>query len=127
MVDRLGSLTRSIAILRNSLDKPGPLAGRSPTTSTAPRQAPEQGVRAVPSHVSGLASRLAALRRDDPQRAKRAIRLFVEAVLLDELGDELILSADYQRLVDRTVSALESDESLQRTLIDVADELLPDS
>lgn len=56
---------------------------------------------------------------------RKALRLFIEAVLLDELGDELILSADFERLVDRSVTALEADDSLRDTLSQASQELFP--
>lgn len=127
MVDRLGSLTRAIATLRKSLDAPGMAALKRPNGSTAELQRkPGGSVQAAQSHVSTLASRLAVLRRDDPERARKGLRLFIEAVLLDELGGQLILSAEFERLVDRVLSAIEEDESLRDTLLQASQELFPE-
>lgn len=127
MVDRLGSLTRAIATLRKSLDAPGAAALKRPAgNQTQPRHQPHEGVLAAQSHVGTLASRLAVLRQDDPQRTRKALRLFIEAVLLDELGGELILSAEFERLVDRALSAIEKDETLRDTLLQATQELFPE-
>lgn len=127
MVDRLGSLTRAIATLRKSLDAPGAAALKRPTGSPAqPQRQQHEGVQAAQSHVSTLASRLAVLRKDDPQRTRKGLRLFIEAVLLDELGGELILSAEFERLVDRSIAAIEKDESLRDTLLQANQELFPE-
>ncbi len=128
MVDRLGSLTRAIATLRKSLDAPGvtspkPSAGAPTQQQRSPQ---DGGVLTAQSHVSTLASRLIVLRRDDPQRTRKALRLFIEAVLLDELGGEFILSAEFERLVDRSLSAIEKDEALRDTLLQATQELFPE-
>jgi hypothetical protein len=128
MVDRLGSLTRAIATLRKSLDASGAAALKRPAGSPVQaRRHPDEGVRAAQSHVGTLASRLAVLRRDDPQRTRKALRLFIEAVLLDELGGQLILSAEFERLVERSVAAIEKDESLRETLLQATQDLFPKS
>lgn len=127
MVDRLGPLTRAIATLRKSLDQPGATALKRPPGGPAHKQGQShEGVQAAQSHVGTLASRLAVLRRDDPQRTRKALRLFIEAVLLDEFGDELILSAEFERLVDRSLSAIEKDETLRDTLLQATQELFPE-
>ena len=127
MVDRIGSLTRAIATLRKSLDAPSAAALKRPAGSPAqPQRQPHDGMQAAQSHVGTLASRLAVLRRDDPQRTRKALRLFIEAVLLDELGGEFILSAEFERLVDRSLSAIEKDESLRDTLTQATQELFPE-
>lgn len=129
MVDRLPALTRAIATLRNSLNhSPNTPAAAKPLVAaqiSAERTQRQRTPRAVKSHVATLASRLAALRPDDPQRTRKALRLFIEAVLLDEFGAALILDADFQRLVDNALYALEADASLGDTLTQAAKELLP--
>lgn len=129
MVDRLPALTRAIATLRNSLNHslntPAAAKPLAAAQISAGRTQRQRTPRAAKSHVATLASRLAALRPDDPQRTRKALRLFIEAVLLDEFGAALILDADFQRLVDNALSALEADESLGDTLTRAAKELFP--
>jgi hypothetical protein len=123
MVDRLGSLTRAIATLRKNLGKAGE-AGAKQATAGKQRRAQEHGLPVAVSHVAALASRLAVLKRDDPQRARKALRLFIEAVLLDEFGEELILGVEFERLVDRTLIALQADSAMQEMLAEGIGELL---
>ena len=124
MVDRLPALTRAIATLRNSLNTPAAAKPVAAAVNAARTQRP-RAPGAVKSHVATLASRLAVLRPDDPLRPRKALRLFIEAVLLDEFGATLILDADFQRLADNALSALEGDESLGPTLSQAAKELFP--
>jgi hypothetical protein len=126
MVDRLGTLTRAIATLRSSLGKSGGAAAARALTGGTPQPRQEKsGTQAAQSQITMLASRLGALRHDDPMRARKALRLFIEAVLLDEFGSDLILSAEFEHLVDRSLLAIESDESLRETLLEATRELLP--
>lgn len=124
MVDRLGTLTRAIATLRTSLDKPGAAAVKRPAGGVVPQRQAQTGAQAAQSHVATLASRLGALRPDDAQRPRKALRLFIEAVLLDEFGSELVLTTEFESLVDRALSAIEGDESLRDTLLQATQELL---
>jgi hypothetical protein len=124
MVDRLDAMSRAIAALGKSLHREtGRLGARTSAGSFAPSDT--RGTRTPGTNISTLASRLATLRRDDPQRSRRALRLFIEAVLLDEFGDALILSAELDRLVERSLAAMESDEGLRELLSRATDELLP--
>ena len=125
MVDRLAALTRAIATLRNTLNTPAAAKPLAAAQISAERMQRPRTPRAVKPHVATLASRLAALSPDDPQRPRKALRLFIEAVLLDEFGAALILDADFQHLVDNALSALEADASLGDTLTQAAKELLP--
>ena len=126
MVERLGSLTRAIATLRRSVRESGAGTLRQPATGSTAQRVSDLSLPAAQSQVATLALRLAALRRDDPQRARKALRLFIEAVLLDEFGAELILSADFERLVDRALPAIEADDSLRETLAQAMKDLLPE-
>lgn len=122
MIDRLDSLARAIATLRSSVAQGAPnRATAAPAQGTAPGASSRAGGH---SHVASLPARLASLAADDPQRTRRALRLFIEAVLLDQLGEGLLLSADWDPLVEKTLAALEGDEGLRALLDQSAHELL---
>ena len=57
--------------------------------------------------------------------AKEEFMAIVATPAFDEFGAALILDADFQRLVDNALSALEADESLGDTLTQAAKELFP--
>jgi len=124
MVDGLGPLARTIAVLRQQLQSPtaafaGRREGASRVVATA---APGQTPR---SQVASLASRLAVLPGDDPLRKHKALRLFVEAVLLDEFGSALALSAEFAELVDKAVLTLEASDETRELVVQALTELLP--
>lgn len=77
------------------------------------------------SQISLLAPRLAAIEGDEAHRGRRALRLFLEAALLDELGQELVLAPDFPLLVEKIASHLEASPSTQALLASALSELLP--
>jgi hypothetical protein len=118
MVQVSNPLAQAIAALQLSL------RSRQQDRTTS-RPAPGSAKRSVaghpagPSKVATLAAGLAAINPADPHRPRKAIRAFIEATLQDEFGSALIMSADFQATVDRTVDALFADPSLAK-LIDAA-------
>ncbi len=57
-------------------------------------------------------------------RKRKALRLFIEAVLLEELGQELALDGKFQGIVDRLLEAIEADESMSGIVDEASVELL---
>lgn len=60
-----------------------------------------------------LAAGVAAIANEDPQRRRKAFRVFLEAVLLREIEPALINSPGFASLVDRVQSTMESDAALK--------------
>lgn len=125
MIDPLGSLSRTIALLRSQM-APQQAAGTAGLRSGAAARPLSSAAAAagVPSQLALLPARLSAIPADDPQRARRALKLFVEAVLVDEFGDPLLQDASGAELVERTLNALEGDDALRTTLAAASLELL---
>ncbi len=74
--------------------------------------------------IAALSSRVMALRGDDPLRRHKALRMFVEASLLDGFGAAHVSAPDFQELVDRTTLTLEAEPELQPLLKEALQELL---
>lgn len=119
MVQATHPLAHAIAALRLSLRTQQQRAGGPATSSPRAPKGAAGASSASPSKVATLAAGLAAIDPEDPHRRRKAIRAFIEATLQDEFGSALIMSADFQSTVDRTVDTLLSDESLV-PLIDAA-------
>jgi hypothetical protein len=124
MVDSVSSLTKAIASLRSRMlatsKTTGPTKGprRSATSGQSIGQSgPED------SHVSTLAARLTALSGDRSSQSKAAIRLFVEAVLLDEFGTRYVLAPDFHAMVEKVASTMEADPTLSHLIVDSLQEL----
>jgi hypothetical protein len=63
-----------------------------------------------------LARRLAAIDRDDPKARRKVFRLYLESVLLQELGASLALDSGFAAMVDRVHDTMERDEGLKEAM-----------
>lgn len=80
--------------------------------------------RAVPTALQALRTQLREARRADGSLSpSKALRLFVQAVLLDELGASLQLDPAMASLVERACQALERDADSAALLADALREL----
>jgi hypothetical protein len=113
MTDPVGNLGRALQMLRTAMATTrataaghrGPLPAVARQTPAAPRQTASP----QPGQVAMLAQRLVAVDGELPVRRKKALRLFVAAVLTDEFGHHIELDPELQTLVERVATALESD------------------
>ena len=126
MSEPIHALSRSIAVLRHTLVELHKGAPAREVHLAAPAMRPKAEVGGTrKQHLALLPKRLAGLRQESlGSRQKKALRFFVEAVLLDELGDDLQLSGDFADLVERVADALESSAPAQEPLAAALNELL---
>jgi hypothetical protein len=89
----------------------------------APSSAP-QPAEASRDLASVVAERIGAIPRDDPERERKAFRLFLETVLLSELGESLVGDASFAVMVDHVQRQMESDPQLKQASLNVARVLL---
>ena len=74
-----------------------------------------------------VARRVAAIDRSDPERRRRAFRVFLESLLLDEWGEDLINDPTFYQLVDSVQRQMESRADLCALMDTAADQLLDTS
>jgi hypothetical protein len=112
-VNAINSLAKTIAALKTgahsgnadaNATQPGGSA-KAPLSTTTPGADTE-------SRLARLVVPLRAIDKTDPHRRKKALRLFVEAALLDEFGEELALAADFHQLVERVSSTIEANAEI---------------
>lgn len=98
-------------------------AGRPATGAPADasvRQKPRE-----PQDAATLAAqRVQAINPDDPQRARKAFRLFLESALLAELGPDLVNDPAFAGMVDDVHRHMEEDAELAPALAEAARMLL---
>lgn len=63
-----------------------------------------------------VAMRVRALSPDDPQRQRKAFRLFLESVLVQELGRDRLDDKGFDQMVDTVLQRMESDAGLKAAL-----------
>ena len=125
---QIDSRDRLAAVIRRqvaSLAKPaGGAQAARPSTSAAPeaqRREPSGGSADVAALVS---RRIRAIDRDDPSRYRKAFRVFLESVLLAELGENLINDASFHQLVDEVHTEMSSDRELADAVHSAAEMML---
>lgn len=96
--------------------------------STPGEAATEVGHAAVLGPEAAAARRIRAIDPADPNRRRRAFRVFLESVLLAELGPSLINEAGFQQLVDQVEQSMAADPELLRAMEAAGAQLLnPDA
>lgn len=122
-MDPISKFARTLAVLRKN--SPSRKATGSPAqpdhaaigAGQPPPEATAQRLRA------DIAKRLRAIDRDDPNRQHAAVRVFIERVLLHELGSELQRSPKFHGIVDDVQRAMQSDEGVKAELQELITEL----
>jgi hypothetical protein len=103
-IDRLSTvmevLRRQIAESAQRLDTKGGKAPAPTTSGNAPAKPPLQDVK------RRIRERLVTISPQDPDRAKKAQRLFIESVLAWEFGDALLLDNRFSEMLDRVQEGL---------------------
>jgi len=92
----------------------------------APGQSPGGKASAAGSEdlASVLARRVAAIDRQDPDRRRKAFRVFLEALMLDEWGPQLINDPGFQQVVDSVHQQMEAQPGLLLLMDEAARRLL---
>lgn len=73
---------------------------------------------------TSIARRIRALDGSAPERRRKAFRIFLEATLAAELGNELINDPAFYKLVDEVQESMELDRDLQPRIDTASNELL---
>lgn len=87
-----------------------------------PSRRPNRGARKAEARAGGVAAAqaLAAAEEIDDRQLRRAL---IQGLLSDHFGQRLVNEAKFQRMVDRVVAAIETDEVGKALMDRVTDEL----
>lgn len=123
----ISPLTQALGLLKVELARARDAqTGASAAVSTPGGALASGGARVgVAAALQSMPARLRALRESENGSLPRAkaLRLFVEAVLLDELGGALQLDPAFGDLLERTCRAIEQDDGAATLLADALQEL----
>lgn len=95
-----------------------------PRNADEPRSPPGKDQAQIQEMV---ALRVRALSPDDPQRQRKAFRLFLESVLMQSFGRERLDDRGFDQMVDAVLQRMESDAGLHAALREAGDLLLADA
>jgi len=114
--NQLAALIRvQVASLRKRQGKARPAPRESSSAEEAP---PGNDLAAV------VAQRIRAIPPGDPERERKAFRLFLETVLIAELGTALVNDPSFTGMVDHVQKQMESDPRLREASMEAARVLL---
>lgn len=102
MSSSIGTVNDLVAVIQRQLSARAPLRPAPARVRTAPRGAAKQ-LNAL------IELRVRQIRPDDPQRGRKALRVFLEAVLISHFGEPMMADARFFQLVDEVQDALEGD------------------
>jgi hypothetical protein len=115
----IGTINELVTVIRTRLGGAGAAAGRrAPDRAGAGRRYTYRNLKAL------IETRVQQIRRDDPQRGHKAFRVFLEAVFLTHLGEELMNDPRFYPVLDDVHHALESDASSAALVKQAVDQLL---
>lgn len=107
----IGAVNDLVAIIQ------GQLAARTPARSARRGAARPAGPRYAPGQLTALIEqRVRQIGADDPQRGRKAFRVFLEAVLLSHFGEALVADPKFFQLVDEVHDGLEADPACKQLI-----------
>jgi hypothetical protein len=121
VMTRIDPSTNLIARIRAQLGSVAPLRN---LRSRAPGTSPPSDPQSLRDLTSTVVSRVGSIASDDPHRERKALRIFLEAVLLGELGTELAGDPRFQDMLDHVQDQFDSDPELARAASEAASHLL---
>jgi hypothetical protein len=97
---------------------------KSQAGQPAKPRAPASGAQRVENLASAIARRITAIDKADPDRRRKAFRVFLESVMLDEWGPQLINDPGFHQLVDNVQAQMETRPDLRELMQEAASRLL---
>ncbi|MCH8620260.1 hypothetical protein [Undibacterium sp. TS12] len=122
------SINHLAAMLRTQIDsmrRTGkPQQGQGNTLKKEPVQARNRQSTAKQDVASLIMQRAAEIASDDVHRRRKTFRVFLESVLLGELGEGLVADPRFFRMVDDIQHQMEADGELAPVIAQAVDLLL---
>lgn len=128
MTAAISSVTQLVAVIRRQLSAQAPVgaaarpgaAGRNKAAGGA-----DQAERYADANLGALiALRVRQIGRDDPNRGRKAFRVFLEGVLASHFGPAMVNEPAFHQVVDDVQQALEAHPDCQPLLARAIKELL---
>lgn len=128
MTSPIGSVAQLVKVIQGQLAA-GRLATpetgaarRAPATAGAGRRAGERYARENLGSLIEL--RVRQIGRDDPNRGRKAFRVFLEAVLLSHFGEDMVGDPRFFQMVDDVQLAMEAEPGCRELVTRAIEQLL---
>lgn len=117
-MNTIDSAPRLAAVLRQQVAAFRPAGSRQAQANAA------SGAHSPADIASVVARRIHAVAADDPQRKQKAVRIFLESVLLHELGVALANDPTFPEMVDAVQAQMLGDARLAAAVDELGDLLV---
>ncbi|MFZ6876366.1 hypothetical protein ACO0LF_30280 [Undibacterium sp. Di27W] len=128
---KIESTGQLASIIRSQIDSMRKASKATHTTAHGVKKEVAKGKKTSPTKKEDLGDlivkRVAGIPQEDPQRRKKAFRVFLESVLLDELGERLIADPRFFKMVEDIQNQMQADPELATMIEKVTDMLLAPS
>ncbi|MBV8464748.1 MAG: hypothetical protein JO218_02275 [Burkholderiales bacterium] len=124
------SIQQIVAVIRQQMTPPVTLAGTAAAYAGQASRKPRSKTTAArqPARQEALQGlilrRVGALKQDDPDRGRKAFRVFLECVLVNELGDGLVNDPGFYQMVDDIQRDMENDARIAAAMREAIAQLL---
>ncbi|MFZ6646156.1 hypothetical protein ACO0LO_10595 [Undibacterium sp. TJN25] len=125
MSAHLSSVGQLVSLIRTQL-----ISSNTPLPSS--KQRPQANTKNADSNGQNnlefvIGQRIKAIDRDDPQRGKKAFRVFLESILLSHFGDHLINDPKFYQLIDEVQTSMENNPEANGMIQLAIEHLLSDA
>ncbi|ATQ74334.1 hypothetical protein CR152_07285 [Massilia violaceinigra] len=118
----IGSVNDLVSVIRAQL---GARVQGAPLKKTAARKQAGGAGRYAQENLGQLVQlRIAQIGVDDPQRGRKAFRVFLEAVLLSHFGEDLVGDPGFFQMVEKVQDALDADAACRQMIGSAIEHLL---
>lgn len=109
----VANIRQIVATIRTQLAGRAAKAGARPAGPASPGASTARAPTDLFAHVG---ERVRAIDRDDPDRGRKAFRIFLESVLVSELDESLVNDPQFYRLVDDIQRQMEADPQVAASI-----------
>ncbi|BBB70233.1 hypothetical protein UNDYM_5980 (plasmid) [Undibacterium sp. YM2] len=123
----INSVSQIVTLLRTQMVKKVRPASKPAGTLKSPtiKKDGKQKKLEAPGRIEELISlRVKAINPDDPKKGKKAFRIFLESVLLSELGENLVNDPGFYQMVSDIQDAMEADPQILEVINKAVADLL---
>jgi hypothetical protein len=124
------NIQQIVAVIRQQIAAPvATAADMTPTAAPRTKTKASSGAhsRRRPKH-GGLSKlivhRVGVLQKDDPERGRKAFRIFLESVLINELGENLINDPGFYQMVSDIQVQMENNPDIEKVMREAIERLL---
>jgi len=125
MASAIGSVAQLVSVIQSQLAArtPAGAPGRK-TDGNSGARAPAAGRYARENLGALVELRVRQIGRDDPQRGRKAFRVFLEAVLLSHFGADMVNDPRFFQMVDDIQLVMEADAQCSELVASAIEQLL---